>query len=34
MVVYLVSDKAAFVTGQTLRIDGGGTAHQAWVGVR
>lgn len=34
MVVYLMSDKASYVTGQTLFVDGGGTVHQPWVGVR
>lgn len=33
MVVYLLSNKASYITGQTLYIDGGGTAHQAWVNV-
>jgi NAD(P)-dependent dehydrogenase (short-subunit alcohol dehydrogenase family) len=32
MVVYLLSDKASYVTGQTMLVDGGGTAHQPWVG--
>jgi NAD(P)-dependent dehydrogenase (short-subunit alcohol dehydrogenase family) len=31
MVVYLASDKAAYVTGQTFVVDGGGTVHQPWV---
>jgi NAD(P)-dependent dehydrogenase (short-subunit alcohol dehydrogenase family) len=32
MVVYLCSDKSTYVTGQTFLVDGGGTAHQPWVG--
>jgi NAD(P)-dependent dehydrogenase (short-subunit alcohol dehydrogenase family) len=34
MVVYLSSAKSEFITGQTMVIDGGGTTHQPWVGVR
>ena len=34
MAVYLSSEKSQFITGQTLVIDGGGTIHQAWVGVK
>ena len=33
MVVFLASDKATYVTGQTFLVDGGGTAHQPWVRV-
>jgi len=33
MVVFLASDKATYVTGQTFIVDGGGTAHQPWVRV-
>ncbi len=33
MVVYLASDKAAYITAQSIFVDGGGTAHQPWVGV-
>jgi NAD(P)-dependent dehydrogenase (short-subunit alcohol dehydrogenase family) len=31
MVVYLASDKASYITGQTFVVDGGGTVHQPWV---
>lgn len=31
MVVYLVSDKSSYITGQTMFVDGGGLAHQPWV---
>jgi NAD(P)-dependent dehydrogenase (short-subunit alcohol dehydrogenase family) len=34
MVVYLACDKSTFITGQTMFVDGGGTAHQPWVGVK
>jgi NAD(P)-dependent dehydrogenase (short-subunit alcohol dehydrogenase family) len=34
MVVFLSSDKASYITGQTFIVDGGGTAHQPWVRVR
>jgi NAD(P)-dependent dehydrogenase (short-subunit alcohol dehydrogenase family) len=34
MVVFLCSEKAAYITGQTFIVDGGGTAHQPWVSVR
>jgi NAD(P)-dependent dehydrogenase (short-subunit alcohol dehydrogenase family) len=34
MVTYLLSEKSTYVTGQTIFVDGGGTAHQPWVGVR
>jgi len=31
MVAFLLSDKATYVTGQTIMVDGGGTVHQPWV---
>ena len=33
MVAFLLSDKASYVTGQTIMVDGGGTVHQPWVRV-
>jgi NAD(P)-dependent dehydrogenase (short-subunit alcohol dehydrogenase family) len=33
MVVFLASEKASYITGQTFLVDGGGTAHQPWVNV-
>lgn len=34
MVAFLISDKAAYVTGQTIMVDGGGTSHQPWVHMK
>ncbi|HSV82958.1 MAG TPA: SDR family oxidoreductase [Ramlibacter sp.] len=34
LVVYLLSAKAEFITGQLLFVDGGAAAHQPWVGVK
>jgi NAD(P)-dependent dehydrogenase (short-subunit alcohol dehydrogenase family) len=33
MVVFLASDKASYITGQTFMVDGGGIVHQPWVRV-
>jgi NAD(P)-dependent dehydrogenase (short-subunit alcohol dehydrogenase family) len=33
MVAFLLSDKASYVTGQTIMVDGGGTVHQPWLRV-
>ncbi len=33
MVAFLLSDKASYVTGQTIMVDGGGTVHQPWVRI-
>lgn len=34
MVAFLISDKAAYVTGQTIMVDGGGTSHQPWLHMK
>jgi len=34
MAAFLISDKAEYVTGQTIMVDGGGTSHQPWVRMR
>jgi NAD(P)-dependent dehydrogenase (short-subunit alcohol dehydrogenase family) len=34
MVVFLISDKATYITGETFMVDGGGTAHQPWFNVK
>jgi NAD(P)-dependent dehydrogenase (short-subunit alcohol dehydrogenase family) len=34
MAAFLVSDKAEYVTGQTMMVDGGGTSHQPWVRMK
>jgi NAD(P)-dependent dehydrogenase (short-subunit alcohol dehydrogenase family) len=34
MAAFLISDRAEYVTGQTIMVDGGGTSHQPWVRMR
>jgi NAD(P)-dependent dehydrogenase (short-subunit alcohol dehydrogenase family) len=34
MVIFLLSDKSSFITGQLLFVDGGALAHQPWVRMK
>lgn len=34
MAAFLISDRAEYVTGQTIMVDGGGTSHQPWVRMK
>lgn len=34
MAAFLISDRAEYVTGQTIMVDGGGTSHQPWLRMK